>query len=283
MIFQVPEGSQAVILRFGIEQKPRGPGLHWKLPSLIEKKIIVSTSDDRELRFGATTKQGRRRTSEEADVSDMLTGDLNVVEIAWTVRYRISNPGEFLFNVRQPEETLRDLSESVMREIVGDRTVDEVVTTGRGEILVEATQDLKALVDKYEMGIFISGIQFDDVQLPGKVLSAVEDVEKARQEKETKIYQASEERERKIPAARGEAQKQLSEAEGYAAERINKAKGDTARFVALFNEYEKAPEVTKRRIYLETMQEVVPRFGKSVVIDEEANQVLPLLNLNSQD
>jgi membrane protease subunit HflK len=211
---------------------------------------------------------------------NMVTGDLNAALVEWVIQYRITEPEKYLFRVRNPEETLRAASESVMREVVGDRTVDEVITIGRQEIESECTEKLKALVTLYELGITIDQIQLKNVDPPQPVQASFNEVNQAQQEREKSINVANGEYNRAVPRAGGEAQKTISEAEGYATMRINEAEGDAERFNALFTEYQKASEVTRRRIYLETMEEVMPRLGKKVVIDEGASQVLPFLPLS---
>ncbi|MEM9015401.1 MAG: FtsH protease activity modulator HflK, partial [Verrucomicrobiota bacterium] len=211
---------------------------------------------------------------------NMVTGDLTAALVEWVIQFRITEPDKYLFRVRNADETLRDASESVMREVVGDRTVDEVITIGRQEIESECNAKLKALVNLYEMGITIDQVQLKNVDPPVPVQGSFNEVNQAQQEKEKSINVANGEYNRAVPRARGEAEKMISEAEGYATQRINEAEGDANRFNALFAEYEKARDVTRRRIYLETMEEVMPQLGKKVVIDEEAKQVLPFLPLD---
>tara|TARA_R110000850_G_scaffold202967_24_gene329132 strand:- start:6963 stop:7625 length:663 start_codon:yes stop_codon:yes gene_type:complete len=210
---------------------------------------------------------------------NMVTGDLNAALVEWVIQYRIVEPEKYLFRVRNADETLRNASESVMREVVGDRTVDEVITIGRQEIESECNEKLKGLIELYELGISIDQVQLKNVDPPKPVQSSFNEVNQAQQEKEKSINVAYGEYNRAVPKARGEAEKTISEAEGYATMRINEAEGDAAKFTSLYGEYEKAPEVTRRRIYLETMEDVMPRIGKKVIIDEGANQVLPFLPL----
>ena len=212
-----------------------------------------------------------------------MTGDLNAAEVEWIVQYRINDPRLFLFNVLDPEGTLRYVSESVMRTVVGDRTVDEVITIGRQEIEEEARDRLETLVKKYELGIGIDQIQLQNVNPPPPVQASFNEVNQAQQERERMINEANGEYNKEIPRSRGVADQKIQSAEGYALKRVNEALGDVARFNAEFEEFQKAPNVTRTRLYLETLKEVVPQMGKKIVIDEDASQILPLLQLNSEN
>ena len=210
----------------------------------------------------------------------MVTGDLNSVLVDWVVQYRITEPEKYLFRVRNADTTLRHASESVMRQVVGDRTVDEVITVGRQEIETESSAKLRDLVNLYGLGITIDQVQLKDVDPPEPVQSSFNEVNSAQQEREKAINVANGDYNRDVPKASGEAQKMISEAEGYATQRVNEAEGNVARFTALFAEYEKAPEITRRRLYLETMELVLPGLGGVIILDEEASQVLPFLPIN---
>jgi membrane protease subunit HflK len=212
----------------------------------------------------------------------MVTGDLNAALVEWVVQYRISDPVKFLFEVREPSETLRYVSESVMREVVGDRTVDEVITIGRQEIETEALAKMQALSTKYAMGISIDQVQLKNINPPQPVQESFNEVNQAQQEKEKLINEARRDYNKVIPLAEGEKDQRIREADGYRLKRINEAEGDVARFSALLAEYTKAPEVTRRRIYIETLQDVMPRIRSKIVIDEHTRGILPLLNLDSQ-
>jgi membrane protease subunit HflK len=196
------------------------------------------------------------------------------------VQYRIDKPQEYLFNVRNADETLRHASESVMREVVGDRTVDEVITIGRQEIESESSRKLQSLVNDYEMGISIDQVQLKNVKPPREVEESFNEVNRAEQERATAVNVANGEYNKKIPKARGEAERAVSVAEGYATKRVNEAEGDATRFEALLKAYKEAPEVTRRRMYLETMQEVMPLLERKIIMDEAGQQILPLLQLN---
>jgi membrane protease subunit HflK len=210
----------------------------------------------------------------------MVTGDLNAALVEWVVQYRISDPVKFLFEVREPAATLRYVSESVMREVVGDRTVDEVITIGRQEIESEALVKMQALSTKYAMGISIDQVQLKNINPPAPVQASFNEVNQAQQEKERLINEARREYNRVIPLAEGEKDQRIREADGYRLRRINEAEGDAARFSALMEAYERAPEVTRRRIYIETMQAVLPGIRSKIIVDESTRSILPLLDLN---
>jgi membrane protease subunit HflK len=199
------------------------------------------------------------------------------------VQYEINDPEQYLFNHREPGPTLRDFSESVMREVVGDRTIDEVLTIGRQGIENEAIAKLTALVHDLHMGLRVQQVQLKNVHPPKAVQQAFEEVNRAQQEREQMVNQANGEYNKVVPRASGEAQKRLSEAEGYALKRVNEAEGDVARFRSLLEQYEKAPEVTRQRLYLETLSEVIPQLGGKVILDADAKQFLPFMNLQQFD
>ena len=212
----------------------------------------------------------------------MVTGDLNAALVEWVVQYRVSEPIKFLFEVREPNETLRYVSESVMREVVGDRTVDEVITIGRQEIESEALIKMQALSTKYAMGISIDQVQLKNINPPQPVQESFNEVNQAQQEKEKLINEARRDYNKVIPLAEGEKDQRIREADGYRLKRINEAEGDVARFSALLTEYTKAPEVTRRRIYIETLQDVMPGIRSKIIVDEQTSGILPLLNLDAQ-
>jgi membrane protease subunit HflK len=214
--------------------------------------------------------------------TEMVTGDLNAALVEWVVQYRISDPAKFLFEVREPSETLRYVSESVMREVVGDRTVDEVITVGRQEIEAEALTKMQELSTKYTMGISIDQVQLKNINPPGPVQESFNEVNQAQQEKEKLINEARRDYNKVIPLAEGEKDQRIREADGYRLKRINEAEGDVARFSALLTEYSKAPEVTRRRIYIETLQDVMPGIRSKIIVDEQTRGILPFLNLDAQ-
>ena len=282
-IYTVQADEEGIVLRFGKYIKTESPGLHLKMPFFIDRAERVKVRRQMKQEFGFGTRGNTNSlqwSNEQEQEKQMVTGDLNAARVEWVVQYRIDKPKEYLFNVRNADDTLRDASESVMREVVGDRTVDEVITIGRQEIESESLKKLQILVNKYEMGISIDQVQLKNVKPPEPVELSFNEVNRAEQERSTAINIANGEYNKLVPKASGEAERVISEAEGYATERVNEAEGDAARFTALFTEYQKAPEVTRRRIYLETLQTVMPALESKIVIDEETKQILPLLQLN---
>jgi membrane protease subunit HflK len=284
--YTVPSDSVAVVQRFGQYLKEVPPGLHFKLPLGVDAATIVPVKRQLKQEFGFTTpgasdlfqsprpREGKRETQ-------MVTGDLNAALVEWVVQYRIADPSKFLFEVREPRETLRYVSESVMREVVGDRTVDEVITIGRQEIESEALTKMQTLATKYAMGISIDQVQLKNINPPEPVQESFNEVNQAQQEKEKLINEARREYNKVIPLAEGEKDQRIREADGYRLKRINEAEGDVARFSALLAEYSKAPEVTRRRIYIETLQEVMPGIRTKIIVDEQTTGILPLLNLST--
>lgn len=282
--YTVSPESVAVIRRFGKFQKVAEPGLHFKIPLGVDTATIVPIRRQLKLEFGFSTRGATNPDQASEDPAlerDMVTGDLNAAQVEWIVQYSISSPKEYLFHVRNPGSTLRDLNESVMREVVGDRTIDEVLTFGRTEIEVEAMQRIQKLLEQLDMGIRVEQIQLKNVHPPGPVQASFDEVNRAQQEREQMIYEANGEYNRVIPKAKGLADQRVSGAEGFAVQRINEAQGDVARFKELLVQYDKAPAVTKQRLYLETMNEVLPQLGSKIIIDRDAGQLLPLLNLPS--
>lgn len=282
--YTVPADSQAVVLRFGKPVATTPPGLHFKLPFGIDRALQVQVSRQLQQEFGFGTSDATNpwqftSPAEQEQEKAMVTGDLNAALIEWVVQYRIEDPQQYLFAVREPDSTLRALSESVMREIVGDRTVDEVITIGRQDIETVATIKLQQATANYAMGLRIDQVQLKNVNPPRRVQASFNEVNQAQQERESAINRANGEYNKEIPRARGEADRVISSASGYATKRVNEAEGDVAAFEALLVEYSAAPEITRRRLYLETMAEILPKLGKTVVIDEATKGLLPLLNL----
>jgi len=285
--YTVPSDSVAVVQRFGKYLKQVPPGLHFKLPLGIDAATIVPVKRQLKQEFGFSTPGARDpyQSPQPRDATretQMVTGDLNAALVEWVVQYRIADPVKFLFEVREPSETLRYVSESVMREVVGDRTVDEVITIGRQEIESEALIKMQALSTKYAMGISIDQVQLKNINPPKPVQESFNEVNQAQQEKEKLINEARRDYNKVIPLAEGEKDQRIREADGYRLKRINEAEGDTARFSALLAEYGKAPEVTRRRIYIETLQKVLPGIRSKIIVDEQTRSILPLLNLDAQ-
>ena len=283
-IYTVQAESQGVVLRFGKYVKTVDPGLRFKYPFGIDQVSILPVKRQLKQEFGFGTPGATNPTqssTEQKEERGMVTGDLNAATVEWIIQYRIRDPMLFLFKVRNPGDTLRDISESVMRTVVGDRTVDEVITVGRQEIEAEALAQLQGQVNKYELGLSIDQVQLKNVNPPLPVQPSFNEVNQAQQEREKMINVANGEYNKVVPRASGEAEQKIQAAEGYALKRVNEAEGDVSRFNAVFAEYLKAPEVTKQRIYIETMREIIPKLGKKIIIDEDAGQILPLLQLNS--
>ncbi len=280
--FTVNPEEVGMIMRFGEFTRTAQPGLNFKAP-FIEEVRYVPIQRQLKHEFGyRTTSAGVRSNYQKEgyrNESLMLTGDLNLADVEWVVQYRVTDPYNFLFKIRNPEQTLRDMSESAMRQIVGDRTVNEVLTVGRAEVTRESQKLIQALADEYESGIRIEQVVLQDINPPDPVKASFNAVNEAQQEKETLINQAKSEYNKVVPRARGEAEETIQRAEGYAINRINRAEGEASRFNQLYGEYVKAPEVTKRRIYLETLENILPDIGNKIVTDQNGNSVLPLLQM----
>jgi modulator of FtsH protease HflK len=282
-VYTVPSDSVGVIQRFGQYLRQVDPGLHFKIPFGVDVATVIPVKRQLKQEFGFSTADATnpyQNSREPTAETQMVTGDLNAALVEWVVQYRIADPLKFLFQIRDAEATLRDVSESVMREAVGDRTVDEVITVGRQEIEVEALARMQLLAAKYELGISIDQVQLKNVNPPEPVQASFNEVNQAQQEKEKLINQARREYNKFIPLAEGEKDQRVREAEGYGLKRVNEAEGDIARFNAVLAEYLKAPEVTKRRIYLETLQDVLPNLRSKIILDEKGRQILPLLQLD---
>ena len=281
--YTIPSDSVGMLQRFGKFQNEVQPGLHFKLPLGIDTVTIVPVKRQLKQEFGFATSGAtnpEQHSSNPEEESPMVTGDLNAALVEWVVQYRISDPFKYLFEIREPGTTLRDVSESVMREVVGDRTVDEVITIGRQDIEVEALKRMQDLTQRYGMGISIDQVQLKNINPPAPVQDSFNEVNQAQQEKERLINEARRDYNKVIPLAEGEKDQRIREAEGYRLKRINEAEGDVARFKAVFAQYQKAPDVTKRRLYVETLQNVLPAVQNKVVVDSDMKVLLPLLNLN---
>lgn len=284
-VYSVETEGRAVVKRFGKVVAIQDPGLRWKWPFGIDQAVFVPTKRVLKEEFGfRTITPGQRTTYAKDDATSleslMLTGDLNVIDVEWVVQYRITDPDKFLHAVRKPQETIRDTSEAVMRRVVGNRVGRDVVTAGRVAVAVEAQSELKRILDDYDFGVSVQRVELQDVTPPDPVKPAYNEVNEAQQERERLINEAEKYRNQKIPKARGEAEQTIAEAEGYKEQRINLAKGEAERFTAVLKEYAKAKETTRRRLFLEMIEEVLPTLGKVYVIDPSQNAPLPLLNLD---
>lgn len=284
--YSIQAGEVGVVQRFGCFVRIATPGLNFKLPAGIEKVTKVKEQYIFTEEFGIRTISAGIKTQyapdkEFADESLMLTGDLNCALVPWIVQYRIGDPCKYLFRVRNVPLTLRDLSEAIMRQVVGDRSINEVITE-RLEIATEAKRLLQEVLNDADTGIIVVNLELKKTTVPEPVQPSFNEVNQATQEKEKMIYQAREAYNKVIPESLGEAERSIKDAEGYALERINRATGDANRFSALWNEYSKAKEVTRRRLYLEAMGTVIPKLGTKYILDPEQSSLLPLLNLGEK-
>lgn len=287
--YTVQPEERAVIKRFGSVIGITDPGLHFKIPFGVDEIQLVATERVLKQEFGFRT-QGVRQSGRTAysdgsfeDESLMLTGDLNMIDVEWVVQYRIADPIKFLYEMREPTRTLRDISESVMRRIVGNMLGSEVLTVGRVEIQQQAGVEIQAILDEYDSGIRINTVEMQDVVPPPAVQPAFNEVNEARQERERMINEAQKQVNQEIPNAEGAALRTVAEAEGYATERINRAVGESARFTAVLQEYREVPEVTRSRLYLETLNQVLPNIGQVLVVQDGQMSPLPLLDLQRQN
>lgn len=284
--YSIGPDEVGIIRRFGKYATTTSPGLHWKLPLNIDKLNKVKVTYIYKEEFGFRTMQPGVSTKYShkgyLDESSMLTGDLNVLIVDWIVQYKIKDPVKLLFNIRDPRTTIRDISESVMRQVVGDYSVSEVLTTRRLEVDQSVQDKIQEILDSYESGIAILTVKLQDVNPPDQVKPSFNEVNEAKQEKEKMINQAWEQYNKLIPRAKGEAEKTIREAEGYALQRVNTAQGEADRFEATWNAYKTAKEVTRKRLYLETLSEVLPRASKIYILDPREKSILPLLQLEKK-
>ncbi|MCA1796834.1 MAG: FtsH protease activity modulator HflK [Geobacteraceae bacterium] len=281
--YKVDTEETGVILRLGKNIGTATPGLHMKLPFGIDQVIPVKTGRVLKEEFGFRTSRADVRSSyssrEYDDESLILTGDLNVTDLEWVVQYQIMDPVKFLFNIADPSATIRDLSEAMLRIVIGNSKVTDVLTTDRERLAIEVQKELQAIFDYYDIGIRLVTVKFQDVNPPKEVRGAFNEVNEAEQQRESLIFQAREQYNREVPKARGVARSKILDAEGYALARINRATGEAQRFKDLLREYAKAPEVTKKRLYLERMEQVLPEIKELYIIDSDQSGVMPLLPL----
>ncbi len=283
-LYTINPEEVGVIQRFGKYVSTTEPGLHFKIPFGVDvltkvkvKHVYKEEFGFRTLESGVNTRYSSQNFDQE---SIMLTGDLNIADVEWIVQFRINDPVMFLFNVRNVTETLRDMSESTMQEVVGDRSVDEVIVLNRKDIADQATQILQDKMDFYNSGIEIVTINLQNVNPPDPVKPAFNDVNSAKQERERIVNDAWQQYNSVIPEARGKAKRTIEEAEGYAINRKNRASGDANRFLKILAQYKTAKTVTRERMYLETMQKIMPKLEHVYIVDEDQKGVLPLLNLD---
>ncbi len=282
--YTVGPESQGVVRRFGKYLQTVDPGLHFKVPFGVDVVTVLPTRRQLKLEFGFATPgyvtnpiQAGQEPDEE---KSMVTGDLNAALVEWVVQYRIEDPSQYLFDVRNPGETLRDLSEAAMREVVGDRTVDELITIGRQDIEIEALARMQELSKRYHLGIRVDQVQLKNVNPPSQVQASFNEVNKAQQDRENAINIANGEYNKVVPKAKGQADETIRAAEGYRFKRVNEAEGDVAAFSAVLQQYIKAPEITRTRLYLETIGEILPQTGQKIIVDESLRQLLPVLPLS---
>ena len=278
-IYTVQPEEVAVILRLGRYIGQTESGLHFKIPLIDEKtKVPVKRQLKEEFGFRSESVGVRSTFSGNADEANMLTGDLNAAVVEWVVQYRIVDPYQYLFRVRNMDSTFRDMSEAVMRKVVGDRTVSEVLTVGRAEIEGTVKVELQELCEQYETGIRVDQVVLQSNNPPEPVKPSFNAVNQAEQELERLINEAEAEYNRIIPRAEGEALQTIQQAEGYALDRVNRSQGDATRFNALYGEYRRAPEVTRTRMFIETMERVLPRVGRKIVVDEDVEGLTPIMS-----
>lgn len=287
--FTVQPEETGIVQRFGAVHRTVGPGLHFKFPNGIERVRLVPTARVLKQEFGfGTASTGAGGRTQYADnnkafkeVSLMLTGDLNVIDVQWIVQYRIEDPVRYLFRVRESRQTIRDIAEAVMRRVVGNRLGSDVLTVGRVAVSTEVKVEMQKILSDYETGVRLVTVELQDVTPPDLVKPAFNEVNEARQDRERTINQAQERANREIPKARGEATRTITEAEGYAVERVNRANGEATRFQAVLAEYQRAPEVTRRRLYLEAIGSILPEAKALYIVDSDQKALLPWLRLES--
>jgi membrane protease subunit HflK len=284
--YTIPPGHQGIVLRFGRYSGMVLPGLHFKIPFGVDTVFKVHTEQVDTESFGfKSVRPGIRTQYEKSAATEreslMLTGDLNVIDVEWIIQFRREDPRKYLFNVQDPIKAIRDISESVNRRIVGNRSFDYVLQN-REEVNKMAQEELQKILDEYETGIRVVNVRLQNVVPPDPVKGAFNEVNEAQQEKERLINEAQETYNREIPKAKGTAERTINGARGFALERVNRAKGDVARFSAVLKEYGSAKEVTKQRLYLEAYQTILPNAKQIYIIDSEQKGLLPLLQLNQQ-
>ena len=278
-IYVVGPDEVGVVRTFGKFTRVTQSGLNWKFPSPIETANTPKVTEVKRIEFGfRSLKNGQYRTVEKESL--MLTGDENIVDAEMIVQYKIKDPVKYLFNIVEPELTVREAAEASLRTVVGRNKIDETLTTGKFTIQEETKEQVQSILDKYESGIHIVAVQLQDVSPPKEVIGAFKDVASAKEDKNRMINQAEGYRNDVIPKARGEAEAMIRDAEGFKESRIKRAEGDATKFTTILKEYKKAKSITEKRLYLETMEKVLPGIDKIIVPDKESGNMLNLLNLN---
>lgn len=286
-IYEVDQTEQAVVMRFGNYVRTEGPGLQTKLPFGIEENYNVPVQQVQTQTFGFRTESagvsGERTQYSETEFPEesiMLTGDLNIVDVEWIIQYRITEPRDWLFNVEEREKTIRDISQSTINQLVGDRSIFNVLGSQRARIEQEGLAQMNETFDSYQLGISVSQVRLQNIVPPsGRVQDAFEDVNRAVQDMNRLINEGRQDYNREIPRVRGQAERLLQEAEGYASRRINEAEGGSDRFNAIFEAYQEAPQITRNRLYIEAMESIFDDENEIQVIDRELQNLLPIMNL----
>ena len=288
-VYTVEANEEAVVLRFGKFHKIAGPGFHGKLPFGIDQALKEEVKTVHSAEFGYRTAEAgrvssyRRPTQETIAEATMLTADLNLALVNWEVRYKIRDLRDYLFEVVNPRETVRDVSQAVMRTEVGDRSIDDVLTLDRTAIENAVGDRMQVQLDDLRCGVQVVKVNLKSVAPPDEVRDAFNAVNKAIQERDRIINEAEGERNRTIPAARGDKERVIKEAEGYAVGRVNRATGDTQAFLAVLEQYDLAKDVTRRRLYLEAMELLLPKLGDITLVDGDGSGVLKLLDLDRRE
>ena len=278
-IYVVGPDEVGVVRTFGEFTRVTQSGLNWKFPSPIETANTPKVTEVKRIEFGfRSLKNGQYRTVEKESL--MLTGDENIVDAEMIVQYKIKDPVKYLFNIVEPELTVREAAEASLRTVVGRNKIDETLTTGKFTIQEETKEQVQSILDKYESGIHIVAVQLQDVSPPKEVIGAFKDVASAKEDKNRMINQAEGYRNDVIPKARGEAEAMIRDAEGFKESRIKRAEGDATKFTTILKEYNKAKSITEKRLFLETMEKVLPGIDKIIIPDKESGNMLNLLNLN---
>ena len=291
--YTIKTDEVGVVKRLGKYTNTTPPGLHFKLPLGIDTVTKVKGSNFifpvefgyRTVKAGVKTQFSKGSAFEQESL--MLTGDLNCAEVTWVVQFRITNPRDYLFNVigyanQGPINTFRDIAEAVMRKVVGNHSVDEVIILNRREIAEQVREEMQVILEDYKMGITVENVELQDVNPPDPVKPSFNEVNESRQEMEKVINQAYEAYNKVIPKAKGEAEKRLSQAEGYALNRVNRAKGDAEKFTSIYNEYRLSRDVTRRRMFIETFNEILPKIERKYIIDDDLKGLVPLLQFGEK-
>ena len=278
-IYIVGPDEVGVIRTFGALTRVTQSGLNWKFPAPIEIANTPKVTEVKRIEIGfRSLKNGQYRTVEKESL--MLTGDENIVDAEMIVQYKIKDPVKYLFRIVEPELTVREAAEASLRTVVGRNRIDETLTTGKFTIQEETKMQLQTILDKYNSGIHVVAVQLQDVSPPKEVIGAFKDVASAKEDKNRMINQAEGYRNDVIPKARGEAEAMIRDAEGFKESRIKRAEGDAVKFTTILKEYNKAKNITEKRLYLETMEKVLPDIEKIIIPDKNSGNMLNLLNLN---